>query len=128
MADNISFKQKRFVQEYLKDANGTQAAIRAGYSEKTANEQAARLLAKASVKAYLKKLQRAREKRVEISVDKVLQGFASIAYEKSNALKDRLRAYENLGKHLGIYTPDIVQIQGTGEDNEIVIRFEAPNK
>ena len=43
-------KQQRFVAEYLKDLNATQAAIRAGYSEKTANEQGARLLAKASVR------------------------------------------------------------------------------
>lgn len=45
----LSPKQQRFVQEYLVDLNGTQAAIRAGYSHKTANEQAARLLANVSV-------------------------------------------------------------------------------
>lgn len=44
-------KQQRFVEEYLIDLNGTQAAIRAGYSAKTANEQAARLLANASISA-----------------------------------------------------------------------------
>lgn len=43
-------KQQRFVDEYLIDLNATQAAIRAGYSEKTANEQAARLLANVSIK------------------------------------------------------------------------------
>lgn len=44
-------KQQRFVDEYLVDLNGTQAAARAGYSTRTANEQAARLLAKASIQA-----------------------------------------------------------------------------
>lgn len=44
-------KQQRFVEEYLIDLNGTQAAVRAGYSARTANEQAARLLANASVAA-----------------------------------------------------------------------------
>ena len=39
-------RQARFVEEYLKDLNGTQAAIRAGYSAKTANEQAAQTLSK----------------------------------------------------------------------------------
>ena len=46
-------KQKRFCDEYLIDANATQAAIRAGYSSKTANEQGARLLANVSVKKYI---------------------------------------------------------------------------
>ena len=44
-------RQRRFVAEYLVDCNGTQAAIRAGYSRKTANEQAADLLAKPSYNA-----------------------------------------------------------------------------
>jgi len=42
-------KQRAFVREYAIDKNGTQAAIRAGYSKKTANEQAARLLANVSI-------------------------------------------------------------------------------
>ena len=45
----LTLKQQRFVAEHLKDLNATQAAIRAGYSEKMPNEQGARLLAKASV-------------------------------------------------------------------------------
>ncbi len=46
----LSPKQRRFVAEYLIDQNGTQAAIRAGYSKRTANEQAADLLAKPSIR------------------------------------------------------------------------------
>lgn len=48
---SLAPKHRRFVAEYLKDQNGTQAAIRAGYSAKTANEQAAQLLAKLSIRA-----------------------------------------------------------------------------
>lgn len=44
-------RQQRFVDQYIIDLNGTQAAIRAGYSPRTANEQASRLLAHASVRA-----------------------------------------------------------------------------
>ena len=50
-ASGLTPRQARFVKEYLVDLNGTQAAIRAGYSSRTANEQAARLLANISVKA-----------------------------------------------------------------------------
>ena len=45
----LTEKQKRFVEEYLIDLNATQAAIRAGYSAKTANEQGARLLVNVSI-------------------------------------------------------------------------------
>lgn len=73
-------KQARFVDEYLKDLNGTQAAIRAGYSARTANEQAARLLAKASVIQAVAERMKAREKRAEITQDRVLAELAKIAF------------------------------------------------
>ena len=49
----LTAKQKRFCDEYLIDLNATQAAIRAGYSARTANEQGARLLANVSVQEYI---------------------------------------------------------------------------
>jgi len=75
----LTAKQKAFVQEYLIDLNATQAAIRAGYSEATANEQGARLLAKASVQAALREAMAAREKRTEITQEMVLRELAKIA-------------------------------------------------
>ena len=54
--DDLTPKQQAFSREYLVDFNATQAAIRAGYSEKTANEQAARLLVNVSVQAEIQKL------------------------------------------------------------------------
>lgn len=73
-------KQKRFVEEYLKDLNGTQAAIRAGYSRKTANEQATRLLAKVHVSGAVYAAMNRRSKRTEISADRVLQEIARLAF------------------------------------------------
>lgn len=69
----LTAKQARFVDEYLIDLNATQAAIRSGYSAKTANEQGARLLAKVSVQASLSEKIKEREKRTEITQDYVLQ-------------------------------------------------------
>lgn len=74
--------RKRFVEEYLKDLNATQAAIRAGYSAKTANEQAARLLANVSIQAEIQRRQKDRSKRTEITQDRVLQELASIGFAK----------------------------------------------
>lgn len=71
-------KQQRFVDEYLVDLNGTQAAIRAGYSAKTANEQAARLLAKASVKAAIDGAKAMRSERTRIDADHVLARLVEI--------------------------------------------------
>ena len=55
--DNIlNEKQKQFCREYIKDFNGTQAGIRAGYSEKTAYAQCSRLLRKVKVQEYIAEL------------------------------------------------------------------------
>lgn len=73
-------KQDRFVKEYLIDLNATQAAIRAGYSPKTANEQGARLLANVSVQEAIAKAMAERSKRTGISQDRVIQELARIAF------------------------------------------------
>lgn len=65
-------KQSMFVKEYLIDLNATQAAIRAGYSEKTANEQGCRLLANVSIAESIQEAMDKRAKKVEISSEYVL--------------------------------------------------------
>lgn len=69
----LTAKRQRFVEEFQVDLNGTQAAIRAGYSAKTANEQAARLLANVSVQEAVAEAQKARSERVQIDADWVLK-------------------------------------------------------
>lgn len=76
----LTVKQARFVDEYLIDLNATQAAIRAKYSARTANEQGARLLAKASIQDYLSKRMKARSDRTEITQERVLKEFARLAF------------------------------------------------
>jgi len=73
-------KQKVFCEEYLIDLNATQAAIRAGYSVKTANEQGARLLANVSVQNEIEKLKAERSRRTGITADRVLQELARIGF------------------------------------------------
>ena len=73
-------KQQRFCDEYLIDLNATQAAIRAGYSSNTANEQGARLLAKVSVQNYIQERKQDRIERTEITQDMVLNELANIAF------------------------------------------------
>lgn len=75
----LNEKRQRFVDEYLIDLNGTQAAIRAGYSVKTANEQAARLLANVSVQQAIAEKMAERSKRTGINQDRVVLELAKIA-------------------------------------------------
>ena len=71
--------QKLFVKEYLVDLNATQAAIRAGYSKKTAMQQGQRLLTLPDIQAAVQREMRKREKRTEITADWVLTQLAKIA-------------------------------------------------
>lgn len=70
---SLTDKQQRFVQEYLKDLNGTQAAIRAGYSAKTAQEQASRLLSNAMVAKAVSEAKKERAEEVGIDAAYVLR-------------------------------------------------------
>ena len=71
-AIELSPRVQRFVDEYLIDLNGTQAAIRAGYSARTANEQAAQLLAKLNVQRAVAAARKARQERTQVEADKVV--------------------------------------------------------
>lgn len=82
----LTEKQKRFCEEYLIDLNGTQAAIRAGYSEKTAARIAIELLNKTHVAIYLSKLREKQSERTEITADKVLAELAAIAFSDRTEL------------------------------------------
>ncbi|WIA54327.1 terminase small subunit [Sphingobium sp. WTD-1] len=73
-------KQQRFVDEYLIDLNATQAAIRAGYSAKTANEQGARLLANVSVRNAVSEAKAKRSKETGIDAAWVLSRLAAEAF------------------------------------------------
>lgn len=73
-------KQAQFVAEYLIDLNATQAAIRAGYSMKTADSIGLQLLRKTQVASAIEKAQKDRARRVEITQDSVLKEIARIAF------------------------------------------------
>lgn len=73
-------KQKRFVEEYLIDLNATQAAIRAGYSAKTAQEQSSRLLSNVMVQQAIAEQTAERSRRTGVNQDRVLRELARIAF------------------------------------------------
>ncbi len=76
----LTARQRRFVEEYLIDLNGTQAAIRAGYSTKSAKQQADQNLARENIKSAIDKAMAERSKRTGISQDIILRELARIAF------------------------------------------------
>ena len=120
-------KQKRFCEEYLIDCNATQAAIRAGYSEKTAGSQAFDLLKKPEIQNYIQELMEDRRKATIASAEEVLEYLTSVVrgqskshyivvegqgegvsvasvMEKPPAENDRLKAAELIGKRYALWT------------------------
>ncbi len=76
----LTEKQARFVEEYLIDLNGTQAAIRAGYGRKNARTTAQWLHKQPGVKEHLALRMKAREERTRITQDEVVRELARMAF------------------------------------------------
>ncbi len=76
----LTDKQQRFVKEYLIDLNATQAAIRAGYSEKTAGQIGEQNLKKLEIQNAIHVAQQEISKRTDITIDRVLNEYAKIAF------------------------------------------------
>ena len=127
---NLTPKQLRFCIEYLKDFNGTQAAIRSGYSKKTANQQAARLLANVNIQNQIKennqKVDRSNIMDVQEIQERLTQmargdldeevvvvtgdgdGYSSAhVMKKQIGAKDQAKALELLGKANGLFVDKV---------------------
>lgn len=80
LPSGLTDRAERFCREYIKDLNGKQSAIRSGYSEKTAEFTASRLLSQDKVKQFVQVLLKPMHKKFEIQADDVLCELARIAY------------------------------------------------
>lgn len=106
----LTEKQKRFCQEYVIDLNATQAAIRAGYSEDTADVQGSRLLGNVKVENFIKELQSDKSDELNITFNDIARGVYEIAIN-SDRDTDKLKAYDQLSKMFGHYEKDNTQRQ-----------------
>ena len=128
----LTAKQQRFCDEYLIDMNATQAAIRAGYSKKTARVIGQENLLKPAVKEYIQQRMDEKEKELIADQNEVLKYLTSVIrgqsrssvvvvenigdymseareMEKAPDEKERLKAAELLGKAHGIFTDKVEQ-------------------
>lgn len=76
----LSPKQRSFIAEYLKDKNATQAAIRAGYAENSAQMQGSRLISKAIISNAISKKLRKMEEKTEITAERILKELSHMAF------------------------------------------------
>ena len=127
---NMTAKQKRFCDEYLIDLNATQAAIRAGYSAKTAGVMAAENLKKPNIKECIAERMAEKESQLIADQDEVLKYLTAVMrgetlsevvvvestgdfmskarrVEKAPAETERLKAAELLGKRYGLYKESV---------------------
>lgn len=123
----LTDKQKRFVDEYLVDLNATQAAIRAGYSAKTAYSIGQENLRKPAIQAALARRQEAYAKRVEWTVEEILADLRTIATDPAQRTADRLKAYELGGKHLGMFT-DKLDVTSEGGPFKVIVEVLDDNE
>ena len=110
-------RQQRFVDEYLVDLNASQAAIRAGYSVRTAEQQGPRLLGNVEIATAVRSAQQARSERLQITQDDVLRGLrreATLTGDGSSHAA-RVSAWGLIGKHLGMF---VERRQQLGEDGQ----------
>lgn len=135
----LSPKVERFCQELMIDNIGTQAAIRAGYSKNTANEQASRLLAKHNVALRVKELRESLSEKTLISAEYVLKSLKSVAercqqaepvmrYNPVDKEMEQVKEEDENGNMVGLYQFDS---QGANKALELLGKhlgiFEADN-
>lgn len=102
----LNSKQQRFVEEYLIDLNATQAAIRSGYSPKTARAIGCENLAKPDIADAIAAAQEARSKRTLITADQVLRDLQDWGAEAKQAgdFGPAIRSRHLLGQHFKLFT------------------------
>lgn len=111
-------RQERFVAEYLIDLNATKAAIRAGYSERTARAIGAENLTKPDISESIAKAQGKRADKLEITAEKVLRDLEEVRVLalKDGAYGPAAKAIELHGKHIGMF------VERTENNTNLVVR------
>lgn len=110
---HLTTRQARFVEEYLVDGNGNQAAIRAGYSASGAYTEASRLLRNAEVAKAIKTRQEADSERLRVSRERVVAMMLA-AYDQAREQAEpaaMVSAARELGRLMGFYAPTQARVE-----------------
>jgi phage terminase small subunit len=114
LAQKLTKKERIFADEYVKTTNGTQSAITAGYSEKTARSKASQLLTKVNVRQYIDAVMNERSKDTIATADEVLEYLTRVvrgeekdAFGLDVSVADKTKAAELLGKRHMLFTDKV---------------------
>lgn len=114
LAQKLTKKERIFADEYVKTTNGTQSAITAGYSEKTARSKASQLLTKVNVRQYIDEVMNERSKDTIATADEVLEYLTRVvrgeekdAFGLDVSVADKTKAAELLGKRHMLFTDKV---------------------
>ncbi|MSQ98316.1 MAG: terminase small subunit [Xanthomonadales bacterium] len=139
MNSKLTPKQRTFCEEYLVDLNATQAAIRAGYSKKTAKETGCENLSKPNIQDAIRTAMDERSLRTRITVDRVLAEIAKIGFSDIREIftaDDKLRSIADLPDDIAAAVQSIeVAVRPTGladddgfKDGELVYKIKLSDK
>ena len=110
----LNERQNKFCLEYLKDFNATQAAKRAGYSERSAKVTAAKMLTNANLLKRIDELKMKQVKKSELKIEAIIKELMKIGFAKVDGDKiktcDKLKALEMLGKYLGMFNKEKINV------------------
>lgn len=101
--ENLTPRQKRFADEYLKSGNATEASKLAGYSPKYAGENAAKLLKNTNIQNYIKQKNDELNRENIADIEEIKSFWTYAMRSSSNDMKDRLKASEHLARTEGAF-------------------------
>lgn len=108
----LNARQSRFADEFMIDRNAARAYVRAGYSPNGAKQSAKKLLTHTDLQQRLSEAEAQRSATLQWTAADILRDIREIAENPNNLPRDRLRAYELAGKHLGMFR-DVLEHRGS---------------
>lgn len=128
--DELNFQQRKFVNLYLSGESAKNAAIKAGYSEKSAESMGSQLIKKDKIKKEIDRKEKEFEMAALITKESVLSGILNVANDQEASNTEKLNAYKLLGQYLALFTDkQIIQSTNTNpfeqlSDDEIMKMYE----
>ena len=120
MTAKLTAKQQIFIMEYLTDMNATQAAIRAGYSAKTAYSIGQENFKKPEIRQAIDTAMKERRNRLIATREQRQEFWTAVMNDGEQDMRNRLKASELLGKSEADFTD---KIQSQGNPKEITIQW-----
>lgn len=132
--DPLTMQQRKFINFYCESGNATESAIKAGYSPDSAHVQGSRLLSNVKIRKAIEDKEKEFELASLITKEYVLSQLKEIADNKEEATQNKIRALENLGRYLSMFTDkQIISNESSNpfeqmSDDEILKMYEEQKK